>query len=77
MYHDRLDRDGLPVTQVSLSHMLRPGVTQAVRDLEDAVLTGHERGRITVLDCAGLEAAASGSCGAPEAEYARLFGPSR
>lgn len=78
MTRDRLDGDDLPLTQPFLSRLLganRPGVTQAVRALEDTGLIGHARGRITVLDRAGLEAAAGGSYGAPEAEYARLFGP--
>lgn len=79
MTHDRLDGDEMPLTQEFLSRMVganRPGVTQTVRALEDAGLIGHVRGRVTVLDRAGLEAAAGGSYGAPEAEYARLFGPS-
>ena len=78
MTRDRLDGDELPLTQPFLSNMLganRPGVTLAVRALEDAGLVRHARSRITVLDRAGLEAAAGGSYGAPEAEYARLFGP--
>ena len=80
MCRDRLDGDDLPLTQPFLSRMLganRPGVTLAVRALTAAGLVRHARGRITVLDRAGLEAAAGGSYGAPEAEYARLFGPPR
>lgn len=78
MAHDRLDGNVLPLTQRFLSRMLganRPGVTLAVRTLENAGLIGSARGRITVLDRAGLEAAAGGCYGAPEAEYARLFSP--
>ena len=78
MTRDRLDGDDLPFTHPFLSNMLganRPGVTLAVRALEAAGLIRHARGRITVLNRAGLEAAAGGSYGAPEAEYARLFGP--
>ena len=78
MTRDRLDGDELPLTQPFLSLMLganRPGVTLAVRVLEDASIVRHARGRITVLDRTGLEAAAGGSYGAPEAEYTRLFGP--
>lgn len=77
MAHDRLGGDELLVTQPMLSRMLganRPGVTEAVRALKDAGLIGHTRGRVTVLDRAGLEGAAGGSYGAPETEYARLFG---
>ncbi len=80
MIRDRLDGDDLSMTQPFLSRMLganRPGVSLAVRALEDAGLIRHVRGRITVVDRAGLETAAGGSYGAPEAEYARLFGPAR
>jgi CRP-like cAMP-binding protein len=80
MTRDRLDGDDLPLTQTFLSNMLganRPGITLAVRALGAAGLIRHVRGRITVLDRAGLEAAAGGSYGTPEAEYARLFGSSR
>ena len=80
MTRDRLDRDELPLTQPFLSNMLganRPGITLAVHALAAAGLVRHVRGRIAVLDRMGLEAAAGGSYGMPEAEYARLFGPSR
>ncbi len=80
MTHDRLDGNELPLTHDLLSRMLganRPGVTLAVRALEDAGLVSHARGQVTVLDRAGLEAAAGGSYGAPEAEYTHLFGPVR
>lgn len=80
MTRDRLDGDELPLTQPLLSNMLganRPGITLAVQALGAAGLIGHARGRITVLDRAGLEAAAGGSYGAPEAEYTHLFGPPR
>ena len=80
MTRDRLDGDDLPLTQPFLSNMLganRPGMTLVVRALGAAGLIRHARGQITVLDRVGLEAAAGGSYGAPEAEYARLFGPPR
>ncbi len=78
MSRDRLDGDELLFTRPFLSNMLganRPGVALAIRALARAGLIRHTRGRITVLDRAGLEAAAGGSYGVPEAEYARLFGP--
>lgn len=78
MTRDRLDGDELPITQPFLSRLLganRPGITLAVRALGATGLIRNARGWITVLDRAGLEAAAGGSYGAPEAEYARLFGP--
>ena len=80
MTRDRLDGDDLPLTQPFLSNMIganRPGMTLVVRALGAAGLIRHARGQITVLDRVGLEAAAGGSYGAPEAEYARLFGPPR
>ena len=80
MTRDRLDGDDLPLTQPFLSNMLganRPGITLAVRSLGAAGLIRHVRGRITVLDRVGLETAAGGSYGVPEAEYAGLFGPPR
>ena len=80
MTRDRLDGDELLFTQPFLSNMLganRPGVTLAIRALAGAGLIRHARGRITVLNRAGLEAAAGGSYGVPEAEYTRLFGPAR
>ena len=72
---DRLDGNDLPLTQRFLWRMLganRPGATLALRSLKNAGLIGRSRGRVTVPDRAGLEAAADKSHEAPEAEYARL-----
>lgn len=80
MSHDRRDGDDLPLKHEFLSLMLgvrRPGVTEAVQDLEGKGLIAARRGWITVLDRAGLEAAAGGCYGTPEAEYRRLIGPLR
>jgi CRP-like cAMP-binding protein len=80
MCQDRLDGDDLPLTREFLSIMLgvrRPGVTDAIHTLEGGRLIRARRGNITVLDRAGLEAAAGASYGMPEAEYARLIGPLR
>ena len=68
MVQDRTDEDELPLTQEVISIMLgvrRSGVTNAVTALERAGLIGHSRGRITITDRKGLEAA---SCGC----YARV-----
>jgi CRP-like cAMP-binding protein len=59
--HDRVGSDTFPLTQDFLATMLgvrRPSVTIAVGLLQRAGLVGQRRGRITVLDRAGLEAAA-------------------
>jgi CRP-like cAMP-binding protein len=59
--HDRVGSDTFPLTQDFLATMLgvrRPSVTIAVDLLHRAGLVEQGRGRITVLDRAGLEAAA-------------------
>jgi hypothetical protein len=61
MTRDRVDTDHLPVTQAFLSIMLgvrRAGVTSATSVLQTGGLIRQSRGRITILDRAGLEAAA-------------------
>jgi CRP-like cAMP-binding protein len=66
MTHDRLRSNEFRLTQEFLSHMLgvrREGVTQAARALQRRNLISYVRGRITILDRAGLEA---GSCGCYE-----------
>ena len=58
---DRLGADTFFLTQEVLGHMLgvrRPTVTEAVGALERTGLIRHQRGRIRILDDAGLEAAA-------------------
>jgi len=60
MSHDRVASDEIPLTQEFLAQMLgvrRPGVTVAIGILERAGLIAHGRGRITVTDRKGLEAA--------------------
>jgi CRP-like cAMP-binding protein len=61
MVHDRVDGDELPLTQEFLSTMLgvrRAGVTVAAHTLQEAGLIRYQRGLITILDRAALEAAA-------------------
>jgi CRP-like cAMP-binding protein len=61
MSHDRMDGDELPLTQEFLSLMLgvrRAGVSVAAGTLQSAGLISQARGRIIVLDRAGLEQAA-------------------
>ncbi len=77
MASDRLERDEMPLTHEFLALMLgvrRPGVTDALHRLEGDLLIRARRGSITIRDRDGLERAANGSYGVPEAEYRRLFG---
>lgn len=77
MCHDRIDGDEIIVTHEFISSMLgvqRVGVTVAVRVLQGMKLIEGLRGRVIVLDRAGLVAMAASSYGTPEAEYARLIG---
>jgi CRP-like cAMP-binding protein len=60
MSNDRVASDEIPLTHEFLAQMLgvrRPGVTVAIGILERAGLISHGRGRITVTDRKGLEAA--------------------
>ncbi len=80
MTQDRLDDDELPLTHEFIAIMLavrRSGVTVAMQILEGRGIIKARRGSITVLDRAGLEEAAGGGYGVPEAEYERLIGPLR
>jgi len=63
MTHDRMGDDEFQITQEFLSNMLgvrREGVNKAAGDLQKRELISYSRGRLTVLDRPGLEAA---SCG--------------
>jgi CRP-like cAMP-binding protein len=60
MTHDRVDSDEVPLTQEFLGHMLgvrRPAVSIAGATLQKAGLIRYSRGKIAVLDRAGLEEA--------------------
>jgi CRP-like cAMP-binding protein len=77
MWHDRSRRLDLSVTHDFLGVLLgtrRATVTVALHDLEGRGLVRAKRNAIEVLDRAGLEAAANGYYGIPEAEYSRLLG---
>jgi CRP-like cAMP-binding protein len=77
MCHDRADGDELPLTHEFLALMLgvrRTGVTLALHLLEARGLIKSKRSRIVIVDREGLEEAAAGSYGTPEAEYRRLVG---
>ena len=66
MTHDRMGNDEFALTQDFLSNMLgvrREGVSRAAGDLQKRKLIAYSRGRLEVLDRAGLEAT---SCGCYE-----------
>jgi CRP-like cAMP-binding protein len=79
MARDRLDTDELVLTHEFLSLMLgvrRAGVGAALQAFEGQGLIRTARGAVTILDRDGLEEAANGFYGQPEAEFERLFGSS-
>lgn len=66
MTHDRMGDDEFQITQEFLSNMLgvrREGVSRAAGDLRKRKLIAYSRGRLKVLDRAGLETV---SCGCYE-----------
>jgi CRP-like cAMP-binding protein len=78
MTHDRVDGDEFPLTQEFLALMLgsgRQAVNEAARALQDRGLITYARGRITVKDRPGLEAAACECYTIIRAEFDRLFPP--
>lgn len=77
MAQDRIDGDDLSLTHEVIALMLgvrRPGVTDAINLLEGKGLIRSTRGALRIVDRKGLEAAAGGMYGVPEAEYKRLIG---
>jgi CRP-like cAMP-binding protein len=78
MAQDRVEDSELVLTHEFLSLMLgvrRAGVTVALQHFESRGLITTHRGSITIKDRDGLEEAANGFYGAPEAEFERLFAP--
>jgi hypothetical protein len=60
MMHDRAGKEALPYTHEFLSHILganRKSVTLAAQSMQHAGLISYHRGRMQVLDRAGLEKA--------------------
>jgi len=73
---DRLQGNELVMTQELISNMLgvrREGVTEAALQLQAANLISYARGRITVLDRAGLEKRTCECYGVVKREYDRLL----
>jgi CRP-like cAMP-binding protein len=80
MWDDRIQPDDLTVTHHFLALLLgvrRQGVTVALHELEGRGLIHSTRGEVRILDRKGLERAAGGFYGVPEAEYARSIGAGR
>ena len=77
MSHDRVGSDEFQLTQEFLAQMLgvrRPTVTAVAGILQKAGLISYHRGRITVLDRKGLEAASCECYAAIAKELDRLLG---
>jgi hypothetical protein len=73
---DRLRVNELAATQALISNMLgvrREGVSEAAHKLQWAGLISHVRGRITVLDRAGLEKRTCECYAVVKREYDRLL----
>jgi hypothetical protein len=76
MWHDRLQDDNISITHEFLAVLLgvrRPGLTLTLHVLEGKGLIKASRNLIRIADRAGLEKAADGFYGIPEAEYDRLI----
>ncbi len=77
MSHDRVGTDEFPLTHEFLAQMLgvrRPTVTAAAGILQNAGLISYHRGRVTVLDRKGMEAASCECYGVVAEELDRLLG---
>jgi Mn-dependent DtxR family transcriptional regulator len=77
MTHDRMQSDEFPLTQEFLAMMLgvqRPGVTLAAGELQRAGLIRYTRGRVTILDHAGLLKRSCECYAVSKREFDRLLG---
>lgn len=77
MAHDRIDDNDITLTHEFIATMLgvrRPGITDAIHELEGKNLIRSTRGAIRVIDREGLRAIAGAAYGVTEAEYVRLIG---
>ena len=76
MSQDRSQDSSFEVTQEFLAYMLgvrRVGISAAAGALQKSGLISYTRGKLTVLDRAGLEHAACGCYAADQKTYARLL----
>lgn len=76
MTHDRVEGDTFELTQHFLSQMLgvrRATVNEAAGALQARGLIEYSRGRITILDRAGLEAASCACYAIIQGEFARML----
>ena len=79
MTHDRVDGDRFDLTQEFLAEMLgvrRPSVSIAASILQRAGFIRYSRGRVEVIDRAGLERASCECYAVIASEYERLIGSS-
>jgi CRP-like cAMP-binding protein len=77
MTQDRAHSDHFHVTHVFLAYMLgvrRVGITKAANSLQKQKLIKYQRGDITILNHAGLEAASCGCYQADKEIYERILG---
>ena len=75
--HDRVESDSFPLTHEFLSYMLgvrRASVSEVAATLQKSGLIDYRRGRITIRDRKGLEAAACECYQSTKQEFERLLG---